>query len=501
MKRILGRLKSVSFGRILLFFSLSLFILFCSSQHLPWRDEYQTFLVATRPHSFSEFWTAVRYERTPPLHYLILRYTWPLFENFLDPRLFIQWISLPFSFLTLWLFTFRFRFSLLGVFFLGLNLFFFREWGVISRSYALGGAFLFLSLDFYVRGKKEVSRVMLLASASTHLLFFAGCGALLFLEYFSLLKSEGSRFFRRWDFWLVAIIGGILFIQQIPPEGSTFNTHLVWPGIKGLFLGLFKYFAVIIFPLEHSLSKTWNWSWYWNHMPISSVFGLPALVFIFLAFREDKRIRFHLFFTISPILFIYFFGFSPLLRHCGVLYAFLLYFWIRHREMLRFSDSFTRKKIIFRDLLFTFGPAISTVYWLIVWNPVYPKFDFSDAPRIATLVAEAPRTLSPRSYLLFSAMAESGKSVFDLGSGSWISYPFFRTGGVPVSFSDLCNGKNNRIQIQPSDIFIGGLDEKEFIRNSIHSCPGWKQIYETDRKIATDESFIVFRYEPRHPSI
>lgn len=491
MEKIPGKFNSQDGFRVLLFSTLVLFLFFCTGRHLPWRDEYQTFLVATRTDSFAEFWTAVRYERTPPLHYLILRYLWPIFDGWLDPRAFIRVVTLPFSLLTLWLITFRFRFSLTTVLLLGLNVFLFREWGVLSRSYALGGALLLLSLAFRFIGNRTLARIFILAAACTHLLFFVGCGMILLIEYLSILRSEGLKLFRRWDFWIAGVVGGIILLQQIPPPDSVFATELVWPGTLRLLSRSIRYFAVILFPLEHD----WTGSWDWNYVPISMAFGIPALAYVFYLFRENLRLLALFFLSVTPILFIYQFGYSPAVRHYGVLFIFFLYFWIRHREALLRIDPSASRRIAVMEAVAFIGPAIACLVWLKAWNPIAPEIDFSDAPRVAPLMAIAPQTFTSHDFPLFPAMAESHRRVYDLSSGRWASYPFFRKGFAPVDLTEICFGKVPGVTLGNSDLLVIRPDEVASMERVFKLCPGWTPIYKTERRIVTDETFSVFVYE------
>ncbi len=495
MEKILGKPSSRDLIRILLFSALVLFLFVCTQRHLPWRDEYQTFLVSTRTFSFAEFWTAVRYERTPPLHYLILRYLWPIFDGWLEPRTFIRSITLPFSILTLWLITFRFRFSLITVLLLGLNVFLFREWGVLSRSYALGGALLLLSLSFRFNGKRSAARMLLLAAACTHLLFFVGCGMLLLIEYFSILRSEGLRIFRRWDFRCTALVAVLILIQQIPPTDSAFNTQLKWPGIVRFISESVRYFAVVFFPLEHDFSAAWDWSWAWNYAPISVIFGVPVLLFICYLFRENRRLLFEFFLTIAPVFLIYGLGYSPAFRHYGVLFVFFLYFWIRHREVLLHLAPTSPARIRTFEIFSFLGPAIACLYLLQAWNPSSPNFDFSDSVRLSAFVATAPQTFTTHDYRLFPAMAESRRRVYDLATGRWSSYPDFRKGFRPAELKEICFGKVPGVTLGTSDILVIRPDEVGSMHETFKLCTGWTPVYKTSEAIVTDESFVVFRYE------
>src|SRR5688572_1849741 len=134
MARILGRLEPSGVARLAAFVGLAAFLVFCATRHEPWRDEYQTFLVATRTENWAEFWIATRYERTPPLHFLIQRALWPIAEGWISPRAFIRAVTIPFSLATFWLLLFRFRFPAALAILLAANVYFFREWGVLSRS-------------------------------------------------------------------------------------------------------------------------------------------------------------------------------------------------------------------------------------------------------------------------------------------------------------------------------------------------------------------------------
>ncbi len=493
-----GLTREASLPRISAFLALGIFLLYCTHMHLPWRDEYQTFLAATRPTSFEDFWTAVRYERTPPFHYILLRALWPMLDGVLDPRTYIRLVTLSFSFLSLYLLFFRFRLSLLTAVLIGSSVFFFREWGVISRTYVIGGALLLLSLDFRRRGKIVESRLLILASATTHLLFFGGAGALLGIEYFLLLRREGVRLFRRWDFWVSLVVGVFILIQQLPPPDSNFATDLVSPGPVKLASHTIRYFAVLLFPVE----RMWGTGWDWNYIPISPLFGVFALAYLFYLFRKNRGCLYQFFVTMIPVFFVYLFGYPPCVRHLGVFFVFFVYFWVLNRPALAAEGTAepvakaSAERILARhEAVLFFGPALATLVWLAAWNPFEPKFDLSDSTRLTPFVATSPQTFTTHDFLVFPAAAEARRRVYDLSNGRWSGYPLFKRGFTPVALTDICAGRVPGVVLGTSDILVIKPGEVPEFDATFRACPGWTPIYKTERKILTDEQFAVFVYE------
>ncbi len=473
--------------RVALFLALVVFLLYCTSRHVPWRDEYQTFLVATRTRSWAEFWTATRYERTPPLHYLIQRFLWPLASGALEPRTFIRVITLPFSILSLYLIFFRFRFPVLLALLLGLNVYFFREWGVISRSYAIGAALLLFSLDLRNRGKITAARIALALSAATHVLFFTVGGTLLALDFTAdfrraRIRGRGARFWISFGAIGIALVG--VALHAVPPPDTGFVDHATWPGLARAMGFALRMIAVVFVPIEAQFREgraIWVWNWSEVRFGWSFILAIPLA----LAFRRDRALLGKFAVASLPVLGIFVFAYGPALRHSGVLFALFVYFLAQTKP-----DRAGR----FSALVLAAGPCAAALYWLAAWNPLVPKFDFSDSPNVAPLLRTAGKAYLTRDFLLFPAMAESGREIYDVGRGRVAAYPYFRGPPPAKSIADFCRERGT-YPLRAGDLFFVSLEyERGEERALENGCGKWERIYESNFRYATDEAFKVYRY-------
>jgi hypothetical protein len=463
-------------------------LVFCASRHTPWRDEFQSFLVATRVHSLGEFWTATRYERTPPLHYGILAVLWPGLRSILEPRAFISFVTIAFSLWTAFLLLFRLRLpywiATLSIF----GVFFFREWGVISRSYILGAAFLFAALDFKLRDRRGWGAIFLGLSALTHTLFLLGGAVLFAWELFTRLRLRSGISRKDLGLGFAAILFLIGLLHQVPPSDSDFGSALNWPGGTRFFGRWLQNLGVVFFPLERVSRGSFltGEDWIWSQTPVRFGWGVLALGLLFSEFRRARGSLFRFFASTAPLFLIFVCVQGGSFRYYGVVCAFFIYAW---------AEAYRKGSIVpnWKSISLVAVPAVSTAVWLAVWNPVYPRFDFSDGPRVAERVGEKGTSLySVQSFLGFSVMAMTGKPIYDLALEKWSEYPFFRrTAAVSDPLAALC-GPRPSIEARAGDHLIAARDDLARVERIHKECESWKEVYRTTRRIVTDESFVVF---------
>ncbi|MBS1963113.1 MAG: hypothetical protein JST04_12935 [Bdellovibrionales bacterium] len=495
MARIPGRFDRDFSVRLAVFAFTAFFLFYCMARHVPWRDEYQTFLVATRTKSWAEFWTATRYERTPPFHYLLQRALWPLANGALDPRTFIRAITIPFTLLNAYLILFRFRFPVWLAALLVLNVFFFREWGMISRSYVIGGALVLLSVDLRNRGRANLARISLALSAATHLLFFVSAGVWIAFDLVSewrrsATKREGA-FFGSGAFAIAVL--AIVTVHSVPPSDSAFVTGPHWPGLgRAIGHGL-SAFALAFFPLEgHWTSE--GYAWAWNENEVRFAWAIFFAVPLFFAFRRRRDLLFRFGFAAAPILAVFVFVYGPALRHVGALYVFFVAV-LAERYFRDTSDGAAPSRSErFAPSLLVVGPFLVTLVWISAWRPWHPRFRLSDSPSLAPLVREAGRTFTSRDYLLFPAMAESGREVYDVSRDRIAAYPDFR-GVVPeLSAEEFCR-RNGKWTLRSGDLYVVGTAYEGGADGVFGAaCGRWEKVYQTEGRVVTDERFAVYRY-------
>jgi hypothetical protein len=487
MAKILGRFDLTFALRIFFFFASSVCLLYCTSKHVPWRDEYQTFLVSTRTKTWAEFWTATRYERTPPLHYLFQSMAWPILNGWVEPRTFIRILTIPFSFLTFFLLFFRFRFNPFVALLLALNVYFFREWGVLSRSYAIGGALLLLSLDFRMRGKFGVARILLAFSGATHLLFFIVSGTLFTFDLFDFYRKEKRKNLKVWvPIFFSVLIFMVIAVHAIPPRDSVFAVAPAFPGISRVLGEGLRIFAVAFFPIESwDFKSIFSGGWTWNQSPLRFAWAFLFAVPLIIYFRKDRSFLIRLGLASLPILFLFTCAYGPALRHTGILFLLALYYMIQ-------VEPARRNRIA--EFAIVIGPFLTTLFWLASWNPVHPRFAFSDAPGLVPYFQKATTIYALRDYSLFPAMAESGRDLFDVQKDRTVSYPFFRTPKVSRSVDDFCR-RLEHYPLKTGDLFVFPLNERQAADRLSDHCGIWSLVYESKGVFVTDETYVVYRYQ------
>ncbi len=156
---------------------MSFFIL-CLKQHVPWRDEWQSWLVSIHTRTVSEFFNAIRYERQPPLLYVLLRILYEITGS--SEKWVFQSLTAVFSVASAAMILFGFQLKRPLKYLIIFGILFFFEYGVVSRCYALG--------VFFFTGVSEVQADAGMEFGSTGFdsallgssLFYRNCCSILF---------------------------------------------------------------------------------------------------------------------------------------------------------------------------------------------------------------------------------------------------------------------------------------------------------------------------------
>ena len=461
---------------------------FLAEKHVPWRDEYQSWLVSIRTHSPSEFFTAIRYERAPFMHYILSRgihefaallsRVFPAIEPW---RIFwSRLLSGAFSALTVGVLVFSFReqprWLRYGV---PLGILFVLDYGIISRGYIFCVFFLVLGARLRRRESPVAYWSCLLAAGSFHLFFTLISGALFVASVFEFHREvrEGRR--RPWQaglegVYLIGFLGLILF--QRPPADSTFPTQIQWIGLSGT--RVLSMLATGLSGFEALRARfQWNglaWNVWTGALMVSPI--------LFFARRHGFPVR-KFFFVIALPLLIMSNTWGVALRHAGVLYIVALVLVLESPKRVAPWAILPSVALMF----------LATVRFLCCWNPFSPVFDFSGAreleSRIGRELSEANSVLAADpAAMFFPVEGDLNINLIDPTHDTILSYPLFRK-QPGITLAGWCETRLPSLVSSGKAVYLGlplgDVPPKE--------C-GWVQkVFETTRSIQSDEAYVVFR--------
>jgi hypothetical protein len=471
------------------FFAAWLFLLlFSVSKHVSWRDEYQSWLVSTRTELTKDFIEAVRYERHPPVHYLLQKGLYNAFpENHKIPaRWGIYIVSGFFTVGVAFLLFFACDLTLFQSIAFSCNIYCFREFGVISRCYPIGFFFMLMAVWFWKKNRYALMNTMLLVSAGTHLLFTIAAGSFWIA---SLLKRNG---FKKCLHWRECLTVGILFLGilwfQKPPIDSHFPSDIDF-SLSSLFKIPF-YGTQALFHLQsfqpHSVFYSEN---IFVFLCVSTFSGFYIFWF------SNKKTLFTTSFVFFPVLFIVSIraGGIPADRYMGVVFAAFLSGFL----------AFNAKQHIFKwpwkwhelSPCACVGLCVSLLWWT-TWAPYKktPSFDFSGTQELIQHVPEISDQnallLSYPSYLFFPWMAQTNSDVFEIKHNKWMHYPYFKK-QPEISLESWCQlYLADFIRMHPNKkIYLGAHLQQDIPK----SCGVEKTVFKTQRPVVgTDEIFAVY---------
>ncbi len=470
--------------RASIFLFWTMLILFAISEHTPWRDEYQSWLVSTRTKTWGEFLEAIRYERHPPLHYILQRLLdiTKLATN-LIPQVQIQFVTFPFVMGSAVLILFGLDLSLGVAVLLLFNSYLFREYGVISRAYSIGTFFILLSAYAGKRKKIGLESASLCFAASCHLLYTLGASAIFFYKIIG--RELKINDLKRWIWIPMWIL--ILFLVQIPPADTLFQTQLNL-GLKSL-ANVPYFFVQALTGLEPLFQK-----YQWNLFVYSqdSVYILAPLLVYFLSKVMPWR---YFFFVVFPIIVFLACIDATYYRYLGILYVFVLGFLAVHNQL-------TIKKLF--PFVFLVIPFLSWCSWWWQWSPWQesgPSFAFSDARNLVTELQKKGFQLGDPEVTLsvtdearyITVMAESLSSNFVIERNSKVSYPKFIKIHNRLGLEDYCKdlAQNQRLKPGSKDKILLGLRLGQTLPSE---CSSAQLIYRTEKQILTDESYEVYSW-------
>lgn len=188
--------------------------------HEPWRDEAQAWVYA-RDASLGELFADLRYEAHPALWYLVLLPFAKAGFSYDAMRV----IHFAFVFATMALFLFRAPFPIWFKALCAFSFYFFWQYAIEMRVYAIGFFFLFLSAMLYetrfTRPLRYAVIVFLLANTNVHMLLSAGALA---GAYALELLLAGERDRRKWGAFAIMAAGALICLIQVGLIGGG-TTH------------------------------------------------------------------------------------------------------------------------------------------------------------------------------------------------------------------------------------------------------------------------------------
>lgn len=450
-------------------------------QHVPWRDEHQAWLVATRTDGWGEFFRGVRYERHPPLHYLMLRaLSW---LPFVDPSSLVaaRTLTACFTIATVALLIFGFRTAPAWLRFgVPFGLVVILEYGVISRTYAIGMFLLLASVYLGQRERLTLSRVCLLLAAGTHLYFTMIAGVL-----FALSVRDETRSWRARLPSALLVGCGFLgwLILQLPPEGSSFARPE--GGLQAQLRSIPVYLSHGLTGLD-SLDVTAPFAW--NGNPWTPMLSLGPLALLGLAARRGFPLGRFALIAAGPLL-VMSFGYQPALRHAGVLFVAMVLVALLELPQRRPAWPLA----VFVGLM-----CLGTTRLLIDWQPVWgrPDADFSGSAELVAAIRPELRSrdavlVVERESIYFPVMTDLGIDVFDTTRDAPLAYPYFdeRTDVWP-ELDGWCAAKGGLQNAFPELTVYLGLGQDQV---PPASCGPTTPVFRSTRRVYGDEAYSVHR--------
>lgn len=216
-------------------------VLFGITQHEPWRDEAQSYLV-TRDNSLSELFKVLPSEGHPPLWYLVL---FPFVKAGL-PYLFQNWIAGIIMIAAVYILLIKTSIHPAIKLLIPFSYYFLFEFSLFARSYCLVVFFLSAVIALYPRrfDKPWLFGLCVAALFNTHMLIFSFCASLtaLYLADAYHLKKLNKNVIG--SFILMCCLGLYLF----PYIGMAETAHIFVPDVKtpAKEIGLNLSFALLV---------------------------------------------------------------------------------------------------------------------------------------------------------------------------------------------------------------------------------------------------------------
>jgi hypothetical protein len=450
------------------YFSWLIFFSFLFTRHVPWRDEWQPWLVSAYTENWRTFFTVIRYERHPPLQYLLNK----LLLTLVAPTNPLAFRLLPaaFTIVNVYILLFRARLARPWVYLVPFGALLLREYGLLARCYPMGLCFVLLAALAYRKERLAWAYACLAVAAGFHLLFTLFAGAFLFSELWR--RRSG------WPLWICSAVVGGFFLFQLAPADSVFNSALRLDPLTILkrFLGYWLYGLSGLTDPFHVYR--WNGNLWKSASWLAPVIGVPLLIF---SFREFWRIGWVAWLLTLPVfLLLSAYGLGDL-RHVGYVYVILLFFAIARP---------TYPQLLWRALSLLM--VVASAQWLLAWRPWQnpPAFDLSGAGELRAFLAGQRKTtfVTEHQWLYLPVSAITGQAVYNIPEDRWLAYPYFRMVPRVNNLEQWCTRDLPAFRAShPGRVVVVAAKSASLPM----SCAG-RKIFESSRPELVDESFTLY---------
>lgn len=466
-----------------------------SSFHEMWRDEIQAWSLTFNSHSISQLFHLTRYEGHGKLWFIII-YIIQLFSGYI---LCIQLIHVLIASLFIFVFYYFSPFKTIEKILFCFGYYFFFEYSVISRDYAIELLLLFLSIGIYLKYK---TRYIFLNTVILFLLFQTNIYGIImgFSIYcymiLNLLKSKSISIKKLLASALIIVLGLsiaiCLFIQpadQGIARGWTdnFDPELFRDVITRIFTGYF--------PLPELKITFWNSNFtdpYKIHNEIQIVSSLLLIIYTTLIFKNNKKILLLFYTGTLGLLSFSYFKYLGYQRHYGQLFImFIVCFWIFTSELKRESVlkpwfHYFRKYFLFLVLFFNLSASCVAVYYEI-------NYPFSNANAAAEFLKSNSldtMNISGDEYPVSSIAGLLNKKIYYPQSGRFGIYVLFDNKWGWLSTQEIIDESNNQFMpLNKSYILI--------FNYLIYPLPSnWQFLKSFENSIVGDENYYIYKVNP-----
>lgn len=457
-----------------LFFAWLLTLAFLSYFHTPWRDEFQSYLVSTRTNSWTSFFEAVRYERHPPLHYLLQTFFHSL-GLFRNPKMEILIVTLPFTIGIGYLINYIFNLSWivkLGILF---SPYLIREHGIISRTYPIGGFFFLLAAHCRRHGQNIPYLICVVLASSTHLIFTVAGGAWLCIE---VIKGKIPK---RFGLTGIILITGLI-LYQTPPADSAFPTSAEIR-FRSLISTIY-YFSQTVLQFELKFPFAWN-----SFQAEGSFLFISFVLFGIYLIRKSKREGILLYFMgmVFPMIYIITNSYHVSSRYLGSFFWIILGILVSYKKESKFRTELSVSSVF---------AVLSFVIWVASWQPgKSPQFNFSDS---VNLIQSFPLykndlVIAENEAILFPVMAWTQVDIFHVPRNKFIRYPYFRSAEALLAPKEWCQDAFSEVLSEHMNSRIVWVASKSFsIPQECLSKAKFILVYESKIPTVLDEEYKVY---------
>ena len=315
-----------------LFASVSFFLV---GFHEMWRDEAQAWLIAKNSNSFVDLFLNLKYEGHPALWHLLLLPLTRLFDSIES----MQYFHVTIAVCTIFIFFKWSPFSIIEKVLISFGYYFFYEYSIISRNYAIGILLIFSICSIFNKNKEHPFLISILLFLLSHTSIFGLIFALsiFFSMLFDSLFVNDKRDFKITHLQYIGSLLVVLFgflssiLQMTPPVDHQFSSEWrLYPKIDWIF-DIYSFFvkSYIPYPNFGNLEASHLW---WNSNLFYETVSLkilgPIMLFFLtsiIVYLNSKSTGLFLFVISSAGLVLFFLSkYQGGYRHLGFLFVSLL---------------------------------------------------------------------------------------------------------------------------------------------------------------------------------